>query len=82
MERSWPTFHFVPVISRPPPNGAWTGATGHVEEQVRSRFPDLSLADVYLCGANRMVNEMQELSLGLHCPNEHVFVDRWGDHPD
>jgi ferredoxin-NADP reductase len=82
LERSWPNFHFVPVISRPPSNAAWSGAIGHVEEHVQLRFPDLSEADVYLCGANRMVNEMQELSIGLHCPREHVFVDRWGDHPD
>lgn len=82
LETRWSGFHFVPVISRPPQDGSWSGETGHVEDQVRSRFPDLNDADVYLCGANRMVSEMQRLALGLHCPKEHVFVDRWGDHPE
>ena len=82
LTRQWPGFHFVPVISRPPTDGSWTGAVGHVEEHVRARFPDLSRADVYLCGANPMVNQMQELVLGLRCPKDHVFVDRWGEHAE
>lgn len=82
LERSWSGFHFVPVVSRPPEDGAWRGVVGHVEEHVRARFPDLSRADVYLCGANRMVNEMQDLALELHAPKDRVFVDRWGDHTE
>lgn len=80
LARSWTNFHFVPVVSRPPSDGTWTGIRGHVEEPVKSTFPDLSSVDIYLCGANPMVNQMQELALGLNCPKEHVFVDRWGDH--
>ncbi len=79
-ERSWPNFHFVPVLSRPPPDGSWSGAVGHVQAQVRARFPDLSHADVYLCGATPMVNEMQDLSLELGCPRDQIYVDRWGEH--
>jgi CDP-4-dehydro-6-deoxyglucose reductase, E3 len=77
---SWPSFHFLPVLSRPPSDGSWPGAVGHVEEAVARQFPDLSCADVYLCGATAMVNEMQALALSLHAPKERVFVDRWGEH--
>ena len=80
LARVWPTFHFVPVLSRPPEDGSWTGGVGHVEEHVRAHLPDLLQADVYLCGANRMVNEMQDLALALHAPKDRVFIDRWGDH--
>jgi ferredoxin-NADP reductase len=80
LERLWPSFHFVPILSQPPDDGSWHGAVGHVEEHVRGRFPDLSRSDVYLCGANRMVNQMQELAFELGCPKDHVYVDRWGDH--
>lgn len=80
LARTWPRFRFVPILSRPPEGSAWTGAAGHVEEHVRSALPDLSGADVYLCGATPMVNQMQALSLELGCPKEHVFVDRWGEH--
>ncbi len=79
---SWPRFHFVPVLSRPPKDGSWTGAVGHVQDAVRAGFPDLARADVYLCGATPMVNEMQDLAIELRCPKEHVFVDRWGEHTE
>ncbi|MGI0054944.1 MAG: ferredoxin--NADP reductase [Thermoplasmata archaeon] len=82
LAQTWPGFHFVPVLSRPPADGSWTGAGGHVEEHVQTQFPDLSHADVYLCGVNRMVNQMQELALELQCPKGQVFVDRWGDHEE
>ncbi|MEM0129536.1 MAG: FAD-dependent oxidoreductase [Thermoplasmata archaeon] len=77
---AWPRFHFAPVLSRPPSDGSWRGATGHVQDVVRSRFPDLADVDVYLCGANAMVNEMQDLAISLGAPKDHVYVDRWGEH--
>lgn len=80
LARQWQNFRFVPVLSRPPADGSWSGAVGHVEAQVESDFPSLRTADVYLCGANQMVNQMQELALALGAPKERVFVDRWGTH--
>lgn len=77
LERVWPSFHFVPIISRPPSEGSWRGKVGHVQAHVRDAFPDLSTADVYLCGVKEMVNEMQDLSIQLGCPKDHVFVERY-----
>lgn len=82
LARDWTAFRYVPVLSRPPEDGSWAGAVGHVEEAVRARFPDLGAADVYLCGANRMVNQMRDLALALGAPKEHVHADRWGDHDE
>ena len=79
LERDWSRFHYVPILSRPPEDGSWMGAVGHVQEHVERTLVDLSTADVYLCGANRMVDEMQELALRLHCPKSNIFVDRWGE---
>lgn len=76
----WPSFRFVPILSRPPEGGSWSGAVGHVQEHVRARLPDLRSAEVYLCGATGMVNQMQALALELGCPNDRVHVDRWGAH--
>ncbi|EQD52634.1 Oxidoreductase FAD/NAD(P)-binding domain protein, partial [mine drainage metagenome] len=55
LEIDWPAFHFVPVLSRPPANGMWHGAVGHVEGALRERFPDLSNSDVYVCGVPAVV---------------------------
>ncbi len=75
--KAWPAFHFLPVLSRPPADGSWKGAVGHVQETVRDRFPDLSNAHVYLCGVPEMVNDTQALCAKLGCPNDQVFVERY-----
>ncbi len=77
LEADWADFHFLPVLSRPPTDGSWSGSAGHVEDVLRDRFPDLSQSDVYLCGVPAMVNEGQELALQLKCPKEHIFVERY-----
>lgn len=76
----WPKFRFVPVVSRPPTDGSWPGAAGHVEEHLRAQIPDLSSSDVYLCGANQMVGQTHELALELRASRSRIFADRWGDH--
>lgn len=77
LETDWPAFRFLPVLSRPPADGSWTGAAGHVQDAMRDRFPDLAGADVYICGVPEMVNEAQELAIRLGCPKERVFVERY-----
>lgn len=77
LETAWPAFHFLPILSHPPPDESWHGGAGHVQDALRERFPDLSNSDVYLCGVPAMVNETQELALHLNCPKEHVFVERY-----
>ncbi len=73
--RSDGSFRYVPVLSRPSPE--WTGATGHVEDPLRERFPDLSGVDLYICGVPPMVAEVLELARGLGCPKERTFVERY-----
>lgn len=82
LARVWERFHFVPVLSKPPQEGKRRGEVGHVEERIRARFPELSRADVYLCGSNRMVHDMQALVFDLHAAEDRGFVDRWGDLAD
>lgn len=77
LERAWPSFRYVPVLSRPPTDGSWTGGVGHVQATIRERFPDLAKSDVYICGLPEMVNEVQALALSLNCPKERVFVERY-----
>lgn len=46
---------YVPVLSRPPENGAWTGRTGYVQQAALQDHPDLSAHQVYACGSPAMV---------------------------
>jgi len=51
-----PNFTFIPVLSEPRPEDAWTGRTGLVHQAVMTDFPDLAGYQVYACGAPAMVD--------------------------
>jgi CDP-4-dehydro-6-deoxyglucose reductase len=54
-----PGLRYVPVLSEPAPEDAWTGRTGFVHEAVMADWPDLSGHQVYACGAPVMVDAAQ-----------------------
>jgi CDP-4-dehydro-6-deoxyglucose reductase, E3 len=49
-------FRFVPVLSEPRAEDAWTGRTGFVHAAVLEDYPDLSGHQVYACGAPAMID--------------------------
>ena len=51
-----PHLSYVPVLSEPRPEDAWTGRTGFVHQAVLADLPDLSGYQVYACGAPVMVD--------------------------
>jgi NAD(P)H-flavin reductase len=54
-----PWFRFTSVLSRPDPS--WAGATGHVQDAVLARCPDLAAHEVYTCGHPAMVADARTL---------------------
>ena len=54
-----PQLRYVPVLSEPTADDAWTGRTGFVHQAVMADFPDLSAHQVYACGAPVMVESAQ-----------------------
>lgn len=54
-----PHLRYVPVLSEPLPEDAWTGRTGFVHHAVMADLPDLSGHQVYACGAPVMVESAQ-----------------------
>lgn len=69
-------FRFVPVLSEPVPEDAWTGRTGFVHRAVMADFPDLSGHQVYACGAPPMVEAAKtEFSARCGLPPEEFFAD-------
>lgn len=50
-----PWLQYVPVLSEPRAQDAWSGRTGLVHEAVMADFPDLSEHEVYACGVPVMV---------------------------
>jgi CDP-4-dehydro-6-deoxyglucose reductase len=71
-----PGFRFVPVLSDPTPECAWTGRTGFVHCAVMEDFPDLSGVQVYACGAPAMVEAARrDFSRDCGLPAEEFFAD-------
>lgn len=61
-------FRYVPVLSEPAPEDAWSGRTGLVHEAILADFPDLSGFAVYACGSVQMVHTARPamISQGLN----------------
>jgi len=71
-----PQLRYIPVLSEPKPEDAWTGRTGLVHQAVMADFPDLSGHEVYACGAPIMVSSAQRdfvAQCGL--PDDAFFAD-------
>lgn len=76
----WADLHervrFVPVLSDPRPQEAWTGRTGFVHQAVMADFPDMSSMQVYACGAPIMVDAARrDFVETCRLPGEEFFAD-------
>ena len=68
--------NYVPVLSEPCADDAWTGRTGFVHQAVITDFPDLSGYQVYACGSPAMI-EVAKRDFVNTCqlPEEEFFAD-------
>lgn len=68
-------FRFIPVLSNPRPEDAWTGRTGFVHEAVLDDGLDLSQYQVYCCGAPAMVEAAHRDFVARGLPENEFFSD-------
>jgi CDP-4-dehydro-6-deoxyglucose reductase, E3 len=69
-------FRFVPVLSDPTTECAWSGRTGFVHRAVMEDFPDMSGMQVYACGAPVMVDSARrDFSSRCGLPADEFFAD-------
>jgi CDP-4-dehydro-6-deoxyglucose reductase len=80
LAQEWAQLHphikFVPVLSQPNHEDAWSGRKGYVQHAVLQDHPDLSSFEVYACGVPSMVDAARhdfETLGGL--PTEAFFAD-------
>lgn len=66
-------FNFVPVLSRA--DSHWTGARGHVQQNLLSILPDLANAAVYACGSNAMIQGSKNLLTQAGLPAHRFYSD-------
>ncbi|MEO8143296.1 MAG: CDP-6-deoxy-delta-3,4-glucoseen reductase [Betaproteobacteria bacterium] len=73
--REHANFSFVPVLSDPAPEDAWTGRTGLVHEAILADYPDLSAHQVYACGSVQMVEAAQPAFVERGISSDDCFSD-------
>jgi CDP-4-dehydro-6-deoxyglucose reductase len=81
--QSMPNLKYVPVLSEPRPEDAWTGRTGLVHRAVMDDLPDLSGHQVYACGAPIMVESAQrDFVANCGLPAEEFYADSFTSEAD
>ncbi len=78
-----PNLSYVPVLSEPRAEDAWTGRTGLVHRAVMADWPDLSGHQVYACGAPIMVESAQrDLVAECGLPADEFYADSFTSEAD
>jgi CDP-4-dehydro-6-deoxyglucose reductase len=78
-----PGLRYVPVLSEPTADDAWTGRIGLVHEAVMADLPDLSGHQVYACGAPAMVDAAQRDFVGrCGLPADEFYADAFTSEAD
>ena len=78
-----PNLKYIPVLSEPKPEDAWTGRTGFVHQVVMHDHPNLMNHQVYACGAPIMVESAKHdfvVKSGL--PDDEFYADAFTSEAD
>jgi len=78
-----PNLRYIPVLSDPKPEDAWTGRTGFVHHAVMHDHPNLMNHQVYACGVPIMVESAKrdfEMKCGL--PDDEFYADAFTSEAD
>ena len=78
-----PNLRYVPVLSEPTADDAWSGRTGFVHQTVMADWPDLSGHQVYACGVPVMVDSAQrDFVQRCGLPAEEFYADAFTSEAD
>jgi CDP-4-dehydro-6-deoxyglucose reductase len=77
-----PQLRYVPVVSNATSEDAWTGRTGFVHQAVLQDHPDLSLHQVYACGAPIVVDSARRDYVLAGLPEAEFFADSFTSEAD
>ncbi len=78
-----PNLRYIPVLSEPRADDAWTGRTGFVHQAVMADLPDLSGHQVYACGVPVMVDSAQrDFTTRCGLPDDEFYADSFTSEAD
>ncbi len=68
------------TITRPQPNDNWQGPTGHINEEMVSKYvPDFKERICYICGPLNFVKAMKELMASMGVEEANIKTEMWGE---
>jgi Na+-transporting NADH:ubiquinone oxidoreductase subunit F len=76
-ERDLPDFRFIPALSRPAPEDAWTGELGLITEVVGRHYPDCAGREAYLCGSPGMIDACIKVLTAHGMATDKVYFDKF-----
>jgi len=74
--RNYPSFNFVPVLSKPDPS--WQGPKGYVTDFITKNPITMRKSDIYICGVPPMTMGVLAALEKAHVPKKQVFVQKFG----
>jgi CDP-4-dehydro-6-deoxyglucose reductase len=81
--RTLPNLRYVPVLSEPKPEDAWTGRTGFVHQAVMHDHPNLMNHQVYACGVPIMVESAKhDFVTRSGLPDDEFYADAFTSEAD
>lgn len=70
-------FRFIPALSEPRLEDAWTGETGLITDVVGRHFQDCSAMEAYLCGSPGMIDACIRVLEAKGLPADRIFFDKY-----
>ena len=77
LEARMPRFRFVPVLSHPRNDDAWTGEKGGMASVLARLLPRLDEHEAYLCGGAGMIDSAIAALRSRGIAEERVFFDKF-----
>jgi propane monooxygenase reductase subunit len=77
LEGKLPGFRYIPALSEPTEECAWSGEVGLITEVVKRTMAKLSGVDAYVCGPPPMVEAAMATLTGLGVAEAHIYYDKF-----
>ena len=72
-----PSFTFVPALSDAADDSTWSGERGLITDVLSRHEPDLTGADLYLCGPPPMIDAAMDVMLSKGADPKRIFFDKF-----
>lgn len=70
-------FSFVPALSKPAPEDAWTGETGLITDVVARHYESMEGMEAYLCGSPGMIDACVKVLTQKGVPEDRIYYDKF-----